>query len=615
MRNQHTLASVALGLVAAIVYLLTRVPGLYYTDTGELAAACATLGIAHPTGYPLFTLIGHAWTLLPWASAITGLTIMNALVVAAGVTMLCLAAADMLRLAGFAQGRPTTFAAVAAVGLFAFGGIAWDSATAFEVYGLNILLLASTLFCTLRSSVDTTRARQWSVLAGIHAGLMLTNHVSSVFLMPGLLLLWIMTWPTPAERKTWKAVATVVIPAVAALALYAYLPLRSGQHPPIDWGGTHASWHHFWYHVRGTQFGVWLFSDADAAKRNLGIVGQATADMTLYVGLALFGAGLSVGLGKARRIGLGLLVIAMGNLGISLGYAIPDIESYFLPTLMVVSLFMAIGLRRLLDAQRLQQLAPAVLALPLISIGLGWTDHDRSTHRGVESYTRWVMDNAEPNAVIISHQWDYFCSAFWYLQTVEGERPDITLVDKELLRRTWYLPYLQRRYPTTMSGVKGAADAFLPWLERFETEGEAFTQDRRAVRTIQERFVGVLNAVLAANDGRPLYVTPELLSEEAGFAAGYVAVPVGPLIRLQRSTAPVQGTNMQQLSTLAESLRGRTERLDIGMREMTSAGIAQSAIYALQGRNDTTTFRALRQKARLVDPRGRNTMYLDGILP
>ena len=46
-------------------YLSTLAPDVTFTDSGELAAVAATLGVAHPTGYPLFTLLGHLWTLLP----------------------------------------------------------------------------------------------------------------------------------------------------------------------------------------------------------------------------------------------------------------------------------------------------------------------------------------------------------------------------------------------------------------------------------------------------------------------------------------------------------------------------------------------------------------------
>lgn len=603
----------ALGVVAALVYLLTRAPGLYYTDTGELAAACATLGIAHPTGYPLFTLLGHAWSMLPWPSVIVGLGILNALVVGAGVTIMAYVARDVLRRIGHPDDAPTTFISLGAAGLVGFSAVAWDAATAVEVYGLHILLLSLTLFYTLRSTLDRERQGAWTLLAGLCFGLMLTNHLSSAFLAPGLLTLWVMASDDPRARRTPRAIASVVLPAVAALVLYAYLPLRSAQHPPIDWGGTAASFHHFWYHVRGTQFGVWLFSNDKAMAENWKVFTGHIAGMTLWVGLLPMAIGLWASLTRARRVGLGLLVMSVGNLGISLGYAIPDIDAYFLPSLCVLAVMTAIGARRLAD--RTAWMSYVMLALPLVGIGVQYADRDRSDHRAVEAYTRWVLENAEPNAVIISHQWDYFCSAFWYLQTVEGVRPDVTLVDKELLRRTWYLPHLLRRYPATTKDMQGAVDGFMPLLMRFEREGDDFMRDRAAVAAIQERFVDVLNAFLHTNDARPLYVTPEMMNEERGFGIGYAPTPAGPLVRLHRATPAEQRLKMTHVDDIVRSLDGRTERLDEGLRGLVSMDLAQSADYALRVQHDTAAFTRLRTHVQRLDPRGPHLRYLEGLLP
>ena len=54
-------------LISFIVYLQTMAPSVPNIDGGELATVCATLGIAHPTGYPLFTLIGYLFAHLPIA--------------------------------------------------------------------------------------------------------------------------------------------------------------------------------------------------------------------------------------------------------------------------------------------------------------------------------------------------------------------------------------------------------------------------------------------------------------------------------------------------------------------------------------------------------------------
>ena len=53
------------GFFVFIIYLITIAPSVVQIDSGELAAVQATLGIAHPTGYPLFTIIGYIFSLIP----------------------------------------------------------------------------------------------------------------------------------------------------------------------------------------------------------------------------------------------------------------------------------------------------------------------------------------------------------------------------------------------------------------------------------------------------------------------------------------------------------------------------------------------------------------------
>src|SRR5579864_622195 len=64
---------------AFAVYLRTMCPTLYWGDCGELATAAYNLGIAHPTGYPLWCLLAHLWThLVPYGTVIWRLNTMSA---------------------------------------------------------------------------------------------------------------------------------------------------------------------------------------------------------------------------------------------------------------------------------------------------------------------------------------------------------------------------------------------------------------------------------------------------------------------------------------------------------------------------------------------------------
>ena len=55
---------------AAALFIWRAAPGVTFEDSGLLAAAAATGGVAHPPGYPLFAVLGRAWiaVLSPWVA-------------------------------------------------------------------------------------------------------------------------------------------------------------------------------------------------------------------------------------------------------------------------------------------------------------------------------------------------------------------------------------------------------------------------------------------------------------------------------------------------------------------------------------------------------------------
>ena len=68
------------------IYLATTAPTVDFIDSGELAAVAYTLGIAHPTGYPVFTLIGWLFSHIPVSAAVIfRLNVMNALFCTLGI--------------------------------------------------------------------------------------------------------------------------------------------------------------------------------------------------------------------------------------------------------------------------------------------------------------------------------------------------------------------------------------------------------------------------------------------------------------------------------------------------------------------------------------------------
>ena len=58
------LAAAALAGIVFAVYAAGACHTIYVGDSGDLVTAVYVLGIPHPTGYPLYVLLGKLWSVL-----------------------------------------------------------------------------------------------------------------------------------------------------------------------------------------------------------------------------------------------------------------------------------------------------------------------------------------------------------------------------------------------------------------------------------------------------------------------------------------------------------------------------------------------------------------------
>ena len=125
-------------------YAATAAPSVatVFDDSLEFQVVLPTLGIAHPSGYPLYTLLGKLFTLLlPFRDPAGRANLLSALSAAAAVGVLYLLAQ---KIAG------NRAAAATATALFAVSPAWWSQATVAEVYALHGLLVVLFLYLLLR---------------------------------------------------------------------------------------------------------------------------------------------------------------------------------------------------------------------------------------------------------------------------------------------------------------------------------------------------------------------------------------------------------------------------------------------------------------------------------
>lgn len=141
-------SALALDLRAAValcapllLYVLTLAPTVYNLDSAELTTAAATGGLTRATGYPVYLIVGRAWSLLPIGDVGYRMNLLSA--VGAGATLLL--ADQLLR-----RLRVEPWAASGALGLLAVAPFFWSLALIAEVYTLHTAFMAGIILLLLR---------------------------------------------------------------------------------------------------------------------------------------------------------------------------------------------------------------------------------------------------------------------------------------------------------------------------------------------------------------------------------------------------------------------------------------------------------------------------------
>jgi len=169
----------------------------------------------------------------------------------------------------------------------------------------------------------------------------------------------------------------------------------------------------------------------------------------------------------------------------------------------------------------------AVILVSLIALNTNYAGNDESKNRYVEEFTMNIFNNAEPNSIIISSQWDFWVSASWYFHFVKNVRPDIVVIDKELLRRSWYFKFLEQQYPEVYNNSRGEIERFMAELYKFEHDIPYDT------KVIMKLFEEMMTSFVKNNPNRRKYVTWEIeQNKNEPFAQDFLRFPEGLLFRL-----------------------------------------------------------------------------------
>jgi len=189
-------------------------PTVTLKDSGELITSAATLGIAHPPGYPLYSLLGKLFASLPLGEIAFRLNLFSAFM---GVLSLVLGVRLITRLGGRASG------ALVVMGLAGSSLIYLDTFLISEVYTFEVFLLLLALYWLAHP--DRMRL---SLLA---ISLLAAQHPKNLIYCLPFFLCWLCTYRRVGVKRFILTTLVGVIP----LMVYLYLPLRAISRPALNW--------------------------------------------------------------------------------------------------------------------------------------------------------------------------------------------------------------------------------------------------------------------------------------------------------------------------------------------------------------------------------------------
>uniref|UniRef100_A0A4W2FH72 Transmembrane protein 260 n=1 Tax=Bos indicus x Bos taurus TaxID=30522 RepID=A0A4W2FH72_BOBOX len=404
---------VAVFAAVAAVFTLTLPPSLPGGDSGELITAAHELGVAHPPGYPLFTLVAKlAILLFPFGSVAYRVNLLCGLFGAAAAALLFF---TVFRLSGSYAGG------ILAAGVFSFSRLTWQWSIAAEVFSLNNLFVGLLMALTVHFEEAAT-AQERSKIAKIGAlccGLSLCNQHTIV-----LYVLCIIPWilfrllKEKAKSEIGSSMSEILLSQVTnmrtqlsfniqALAVWANICLTRKD--------------------RQSSSLVWLF----------------TGMFCIY----------------------SLFFAWRANLDISKPLFMGVVERFWMQSNAVVAVLAGIGLaalvsesNRVLNTNGLQYLEwLSAILFVTCQIYSNYSICDQRTNYVIDKFAKNLLSSMPRDAIILLRG-DLPGNSLRYMHYCEGLRPDISLVDQEMMTYEWYLPKMAKHLP----GVKFPGNRWNP---------------------------------------------------------------------------------------------------------------------------------------------------------
>jgi hypothetical protein len=447
--------------VPYFVYLLTTYPTVGTEDSGELITSAATLDIAHPSGYPLHTLLGHLFTrIIPFGNIGWRVNIMSAFFGAITIAILFLILKKLT-----SSSRISLFFSL----FFAFSNIFWSQSIRTEVYTLDIFLLTSIIYLLLRW--DETEKAKYIYLTALCFGLGVSNHHMILLAAPpAFIFILIRNYKIFIQPKIIGISALML---ALGLSFYLYLPIRTAlgpyNNPAYIQHEKLYIWENFFNFVNRSIYGGTISlsqsntqnsQDQPSLPEKIGttIIKYADQFITnnlngftlmlkntfkdlLMLPLILVIPGIWFLVKKRGRFTIFLFLLFLFYTSVQLIFikvtnnmhpltAFSN-RPFYLSAILILAVFCGTGLRFLINSLNNRAVKATLTALmtflPLTTLAANFYNNNESHNYIARDFSFNLLQSIPKNGYLLSTGKDNLTFPLYYLRQVEKIRPDINL--------------------------------------------------------------------------------------------------------------------------------------------------------------------------------------------
>ncbi len=217
-KRAHALAAALAFGVPLIAYIRSLTPTVPFWDSGEFIATSFILGLPHPPGNPVYTMLGRIMSLIPIGSVAWKVNFMSGLASSLAAFFTFLITVRSIR--RWYQDQPLTPArqlvcevgGLAAAFFVAFSKSFWDSAIEAEVYSLSSFLIAFTIWLAFNwwDHLGENGNDRLLVLIVYILSISAAVHLGTVLVAPGLLVLFAIGRPQYFKAGNFWASAALL---------------------------------------------------------------------------------------------------------------------------------------------------------------------------------------------------------------------------------------------------------------------------------------------------------------------------------------------------------------------------------------------------------------------